>query len=197
MVDTQLCIICASFYFFLRASIVRCTRYHIYFENEYIHIFFFFFWSNFYFPASDKLWSQVSSLLPPSTCLQFLSRIGFTIPTSRRLSSNVANSRLRAFREAVCACVHMVCTSTSTRVRVLVSSIYTRRHFFFFFASPSLVLFAPVTLLLSLIQFLPCCCCCCWCPLCAVVPPATAASMPPAPITCYFLLFLQYVQHFY
>ena len=45
----------------------------------------------------DKLWSQVSSLLPPGTCLQFLSRIGFSIPTARRLSSNVANSRSRAF----------------------------------------------------------------------------------------------------
>ena len=38
----------------------------------------------------DKLWSQVSSL-PPGTCLQFLSRIGFSIPTARRFSSNVAN----------------------------------------------------------------------------------------------------------
>ena len=46
----------------------------------------------------DKLWSQVSSLLPPGTCLQFLSRIGFSIPTARRLSSNFANSRFRAFR---------------------------------------------------------------------------------------------------
>ena len=51
----------------------------------------------------DKLWSQVSSLLPPGTCLQFLSRIGFSIPTARRLSSNFANSRFRAFRESICA----------------------------------------------------------------------------------------------
>ena len=45
----------------------------------------------------DKPWSQVSSLLPryvPS----FLSRIGFSIPTARRFSSSVANSRSRAFR---------------------------------------------------------------------------------------------------
>ena len=35
---------------------------------------------------------------PPGTCLQFLSRIGFSIPTARRFSSNVANSRSRAFR---------------------------------------------------------------------------------------------------
>ena len=49
----------------------------------------------------DKPWSQVSSLLPPGMCLQFLSRIGFSIPTSRRLSSNnVANSRSRAFRQS-------------------------------------------------------------------------------------------------
>ena len=62
--------------------------------------FFFFFFDHFYFPAqlvgdftlSDLLgkpWSQVSSLLAPGTCLQFLSRIGFSIPTARRFSSNV------------------------------------------------------------------------------------------------------------
>ena len=28
----------------------------------------------------DKPWSQVSSVLPPGTCLQFSSRIGFSIP---------------------------------------------------------------------------------------------------------------------
>ena len=65
--------------------------------------------NDFYFPALlvgsftlnkllDKPWSQVSSLLPPGTCLLFLSRIGFSIPTARRFSSNVANSRSRAFR---------------------------------------------------------------------------------------------------
>ena len=57
----------------------------------------------FTFQLLDELWSQVSSLLPPGTCLQFLSRIGFSIPTARRLSSNVANSRFRAFRESICA----------------------------------------------------------------------------------------------
>ena len=52
------------------------------------------------FQLLDKLWSQVSSLLPNGTCLQFLSRIGFSIPTARRLSlSNVGGSRFRAFRE--------------------------------------------------------------------------------------------------
>ena len=55
------------------------------------------------FQLLDKLWSQVSYLLPPGTCLQFLSRIGFSIPTARRFSSNVANSRFRAFRESICA----------------------------------------------------------------------------------------------
>ena len=61
----------------------------------------FFFCLTFTFQLLDKLWSQVSSLLPPGTCLQFLlSRIGFSIPTARRLSSNVAHSRFRAFRES-------------------------------------------------------------------------------------------------
>ena len=40
---------------------------------------------------------------PPGTCLQFLWRIRFSITTARRLSSNVANSRFRAFRESICA----------------------------------------------------------------------------------------------
>ena len=46
----------------------------------------------------NKPWSQVPSLLPPGTCLQFLSRIGFRIPIARRFSSNVPNSRSSAFR---------------------------------------------------------------------------------------------------
>ena len=69
----------------------------------------FFFDHHFHFPAQlvgcftlsdllDKPCSQVSSLLPPGTCLQFFSRIGFSIPTARRFSSNVADSRSRAFR---------------------------------------------------------------------------------------------------
>ena len=32
----------------------------------------------------DKPWSQVSSLLPPGSCLEFFSRIGFSNPTARR-----------------------------------------------------------------------------------------------------------------
>ena len=55
------------------------------------------------FQLLDKWWSQVSSLLPPCTCLQLLSRIGFSIPTARRFSSNVADSCFRAFRESICA----------------------------------------------------------------------------------------------
>ena len=60
--------------------------------------------SYFYFQASGQaVWSQVPSL-PPGTCHQsFLSRIGLTIPTARRLSSKVANSRFRAFHESICA----------------------------------------------------------------------------------------------
>ena len=81
------------------------SRFYFYF------IFFLILGNHFYFPAQlvlvgyftlsdllDKPWSQVSSLLPPGTCLQFLSRIGFSIPTARRFSSSVANSRSRAFR---------------------------------------------------------------------------------------------------
>ena len=60
-----------------------------------------------YFPAQlvdgtlsdllDKPWSQVSSLLPPGTCLLFLSRMWFSMHTARRLPSNF-NSCSRAFR---------------------------------------------------------------------------------------------------
>ena len=42
-------------------------------------------------------------LFPPGTGLQFLSRIGLSIRTARRLSSNVANSSFRAYRESICA----------------------------------------------------------------------------------------------
>ena len=69
-----------------------------------------FFYYHFYLPAHlvggftlsdllDKPWSQVSSLVPPGTYVpSFLSRIGFSVPIARRFSSNVANSRSRAFR---------------------------------------------------------------------------------------------------
>ena len=55
------------------------------------------------FQLLDKPWSQVSSLLPLSSCLHFLSRIGFSNPTARQFSSNVANSRSRVFRKSICA----------------------------------------------------------------------------------------------
>ena len=78
------------------------------FMNEHVFVFVFVL-NHFHFPAQlvggftlsnllDKSWSQVSSPLPSGTCLHFLSRIGFSIPTARRFSSNAANSRSRAFR---------------------------------------------------------------------------------------------------
>ena len=48
-------------------------------------LFFFFFLHTFAFQLLDKPWSQVSSLLLPGSCLQFLSRIGLGNPTARRL----------------------------------------------------------------------------------------------------------------
>ena len=51
----------------------------------------------------NKPWSQLSSLLPPGSCLQFLSRIGSAIPLLVDLSSRVANSRSRAFHKSICA----------------------------------------------------------------------------------------------
>lgn len=42
----------------------------------------------------------VSFLPPRGTCLHVLPRIGFRIPSVRRCSSNVANSRPRAFRKS-------------------------------------------------------------------------------------------------
>ena len=84
-----------------RVGAVCHTSYQVHIRNV-AHILF------FYFPAQlvrdftlsdllDRPWSQVSSL-PPGTCLQFLSRIGFSIPTAHRFLLNVANSRSRAFR---------------------------------------------------------------------------------------------------
>ena len=60
-----------------------------------------FFSHTFTFQVLDKPWSQVSSLLPPGSCLQFLSRIGFSNLVD--FSSSVANSRSRAFRKSICA----------------------------------------------------------------------------------------------
>ena len=68
-------------------------------------IFFFFFFSRTStFQLLDKPGSQVLSLLPPGSCLQFLSRIGFSNPTARRFFMEcLANSRSRAFCKSICA----------------------------------------------------------------------------------------------
>ena len=50
----------------------------------YTFFFLFFFLHTSTFQLLDKPWSQVSSLLPPGSYLQFLSRIGFSNPTARR-----------------------------------------------------------------------------------------------------------------
>ena len=42
------------------------------------------------FQLLDKPWSQVSSLLPLGSCVQFLSRIGFSNPTARRFFHRVS-----------------------------------------------------------------------------------------------------------
>ena len=97
--------------YILRTSIVVGVKARILFMPP-SELFFFFFLNHhedFHFAAQlvggftlsdlpDKPWSQVSSLLPPGKCIQFVSRIGFSIPTARRFSSNAANSRSRAFR---------------------------------------------------------------------------------------------------
>ena len=78
----------------------------LYFRHQYYFKYFFSFFlfsHTFTFQLLDKSWSQVSSLLPPGSCLQFLSRIGFSNPTARRFSSSVAHSRSRAFRKSICA----------------------------------------------------------------------------------------------
>ena len=41
----------------------------------------------FTFHFMNKLWSQVSSVLVPGTCLQFLSSIGFSVSTARQFLS--------------------------------------------------------------------------------------------------------------
>ena len=48
----------------------------------FLHVFFFFLYTSTFQLLLDKPWSQVSSLLPPGSCLQFLSRIGFSNPTA-------------------------------------------------------------------------------------------------------------------
>ena len=66
----------------------RCYRYDTFF-------------SHFDFPASGQ--AVVSGVVssPPRYVPSVLPRIGFSIPTACRFSSNVANSRSRAFRESI------------------------------------------------------------------------------------------------
>ena len=59
-----------------------------------MYLYLFIFGLTFTFQLLDKPWSPVSSLLPPGTCLRFLSRIGFSISTARRFSSNFATHAL-------------------------------------------------------------------------------------------------------
>ena len=66
---------------------------------------FFFIPYTFTFQLLDKPWSQVSSLLPPGSCLHFSSRIGCSNPTARRFFIECCynNSRCLAFRKSICA----------------------------------------------------------------------------------------------
>ena len=85
----------ATFTQMLRQRNIKLMPCHRYLFVEFlgtIGIFFFYFFSRHdYFPAQlvggftlsnllDKSWSQVSSLLPQGTCIQFLSRIGLAFP---------------------------------------------------------------------------------------------------------------------
>ena len=83
----------------------------------------------FSFQLLDKLWSQVSSLLPPGTCLPFLSRIGFTIPTVCQFHGMLLTPALALsasqFVHKNCHTVHLLCVHTVIDVRIIatVSSI--------------------------------------------------------------------------
>ena len=54
----------------------------------------------------DKPWSQVSSLLPPGSCLQLLSRIGFSNPTARRCFHRVLLTHAEALALSASQFVH-------------------------------------------------------------------------------------------
>ena len=57
-----------------------------------------------FYPQRSSGQAVVTGVVPsPRYEPSFLSRIGFSIPTASRLSSNVTNSRSRAFRESICA----------------------------------------------------------------------------------------------
>ena len=63
------------------------------------------FWGVFVSLLLPSLWSSCGlkcHRFPPVRALS-LSRIGVSIPIARRLSSIIANTRFRAFRESMCA----------------------------------------------------------------------------------------------
>ena len=71
---------------------------------EYIYIYMYIFPHTTTFQLLDKPWSQVSSLLPPGSCLNFSSRIGISDPTARRFDIKCGElTRSRAFRKSICA----------------------------------------------------------------------------------------------
>ena len=73
----------------------------------------------------------MSCLLPPGTCLQFLSRIGFSIPTARRSSWNVAKSHSH-MKNKNTACYYKCCCSNTSGVikcmRVVLLSCHCFRN---------------------------------------------------------------------
>ena len=63
----------------------------------------FYFFAHFYFPASGQAVATGSSLLPPGSCLQFLSRMGFSNPTARRFFIECCELTLPRFPQSICA----------------------------------------------------------------------------------------------
>ena len=84
----------------------------------------------------DKPWSQVGRyrpFFPPGTCLQFLLRIGFSIPTARRFSSNVANYRMLLTHALASSDKNQFftqCKKTSLRVVCALGENWTREIYF-------------------------------------------------------------------
>ena len=93
-----------------------------------VHLFFFFFLSHtFTFQLLDKPWSQVSSLLPPGSCLQFLSRIGFSNPTARRFRVLLTHAlALSASQYVHKKNSQRICTGTHLAGLELTKLTYTR-----------------------------------------------------------------------
>ena len=87
----------------------------------------FFFFSSFFlffflfhtstFQLLDRPWSQVSSLLAPGSCLQFLPRIGFSNPTARRFFIEFCELTLSRFPQ-VNLCARKSPNELIIRVRV-------------------------------------------------------------------------------